>query len=411
MRKSSLIKISVAIAVVIALVIFVTSRWTAWFGNPPEPQYSVSDKVTHLLMTYGDNGEESRTFTWLCGDTIQPAILELIVSTDTVRFEGEGRLFTSRSGVGAYYKTKIASLPRGIKYKYRVLHPSDTTNWYEFDMPIENKEHTFIYIGDVQDNYTGETPKIFSEIFELYPDVHFYLFGGDIIERPMAGYWDYWFTSMQDIPKTKPILAAAGNHEYLKGFPPYLEERFALVFPYAEAEKNKGNALYTVKIGNAQIYILDSNREFWNYGYQSRWLKDRLEESDAKWQIVTMHHPLHSTKGRLNQLLQRNAFKPVIEENEVDLVLQGHEHTYMRTSSISDEGELKTPLYITSHCSPKKYEISYSGNYSKTDNSDKYYQLITYGKDKITIESYTSQHYLLDKVEILSTGRVVECEE
>ena len=408
MKKSRIIKWLVTIVVIAGLAIWVNSRWSVWFGDLPEPEYKVENKISRLLMTYGTEGEESRTFTWMCGETLQPAVFELAVLGDTIHFEGEGEIYESRSGKAAYYKATIQSLPKGLNYSYRVVHPSDTTEWYSFCVPLKNDKRTFIFLGDVQDDYTGVTPKIFSEIFELYPDVDFYLFGGDVIERPMSAYWDYWFSSMQDVPKVKPILAAAGNHEYLKSFPRHLEDRFGLVFPYAVAENNKGNALFSVELGDAQFFLLDSNKDFWKYFYQRAWLKDELKKSDSQWQIVVSHHPIYSVKGRFNQLLQRMAFNPVIKKRGVDLVLQGHEHAYMRTSKTDSDGSLQTPAYITSHCSPKNYKISYPSDYTITDGEDRYYQLISYDSEKIVVESYNSQHEQIDRIEILSSGEVVE---
>ena len=408
MKKGKIIKWLVAIIIITGLALWVKSRWSVWFGDLPEPEYKVEDKISRLLMTYGEEGEESRTFTWMCGDTLQSAILELVVINDTLHFEGKGEIYQSRSGKAAYYKISIASLPEGLSYTYRVIHPSDTTEWYSFYIPNKGGERSFVFLGDVQDDYTGVTPNIFSEIFDLYPDVDFYLFGGDVVERPMSKYWDYWFSAMKDIPCTKPILAAAGNHEYLKSVPRHLEERFGLVFPYAEADKNRGNALFSIKLGDAQIVLLDSNKDFWKYFYQRRWLKNELKNSGSQWQIVAMHHPIYSTKGHLNQLIQRMMFNPIIKGRGVDLVLQGHEHAYMRTSQTADNGELQTPVYITSHCSPKNYKVSYTSDYTKTDSGEKYYQLISYNSERIVVESYNSQHEQIDRVEILSTGEITD---
>ena len=120
------------------------------------------------------------------------------------------------------------------------------------------------------------------------------------------------------------------------------------------------------------------------------------------------HHPIYSVKGRFNQLLQRMAFNPVIKKRGVDLVLQGHEHAYMRTSETNSDGLFQTPAYITSHCSPKNYKISYPSDYTKTDGDDRYYQLISYDFEKIVVETYNSQHEQIDRIEILSSGEVVE---
>ena len=407
MKKSRIIKWLVAIIIIVGLSIWVNSRWSVWFGDLPEPEYKVENKISRLLMTYGAEGEGSRMFTWMCGESLQQAVLELAVLGDTLHFEGEGEIYESRSGKAAYYKASIASLPDGLNYSYRVVHPSDTTEWYAFEVPYKNEQRTFIFLGDVQDDYTGVTPKIFSEIFNLYPNVDFYLFGGDVIERPMSKYWDYWFSSMQDIPKVKPILAVAGNHEYLKSMPRHLEERFGLVFPYADDENNKGNALFSVVLGDAQFFLLDSNKDFWKYFYQRRWLKNELKISNSQWQIVVQHHPVYSVKGRFNQLLQRMAFNPIIKKRGVDLVMQGHEHAYMRTSDAKSDGSLLTPVYITSHCSPKNYKISYPSDYTKIDSEDRYYQLISYDSEKIVVETYNSQHERIDRIEILPSGEVL----
>ena len=74
----------------------------------------------------------------------------------------------------------------------------------------------------------------------------------------------------------------------------------------------------------------------------------------------------------------------------------------MNASRVDEDSTLQTPVYITSHCSPKSYEVSYPSNYTKIDNGDKYYQVITYTSDKITIESYNSSHTQIDMVEITS---------
>jgi hypothetical protein len=78
----------------------------------------------------------------------------------------------------------------------------------------------------------------------------------------------------------------------------------------------------------------------------------------------------------------------------------------MRTSQKGKDGSLRTPAYITSHCSPKNYKISYPADYTKTDSEDRYYQLISYNSERIVVESYNSQHEQIDKIEILPTGKV-----
>ena len=55
-----------------------------------------------------------------------------------------------------------------------------------------------------------------------------------------------------------------------------------------------------------------------------------LADNDQRWTVVTFHHPVWSgAEGRNNPAL-REIWGPILEEHGVDLVLQGHDHTYGR---------------------------------------------------------------------------------
>ena len=66
-------------------------------------------------------------------------------------------------------------------------------------------------------------------------------------------------------------------------------------------------------------------------GEQAEWLDRILTGNEEKWVICTFHHPMFSTgKDRDNSAL-RAVWKPILDKHRVDLVLQGHDHTYGRT--------------------------------------------------------------------------------
>ena len=80
---------------------------------------------------------------------------------------------------------------------------------------------------------------------------------------------------------------------------------------------------------------------------QTKWLRQSLSESKAKWKIIAFHHPIFSNCGMpLNSPGQdepavRSALLPLITEFNVDLVLQGHDHAYSRGSIKSEQGTCK----------------------------------------------------------------------
>ena len=184
-----------------------------------------------------------------------------------------------------------------------------------------------------------------------------------------------------------------------------LERRFTLTFPYFLDSKIEDNQVYTLCYGPIQFFLLDSNRELPYLVTQRNWLKDQLEKSNAKWKIVVLHHPLYSIRSKNNNLIQRYMFDGLIQDNHVDLVLQGHEHAYGRmtvniTSQTSDH--TSQTLYTISHCSPKKYRISAADRFEKVDTTGRCYQTISVRGDTLTVVAYKADsHTLLDSVSII----------
>jgi 3',5'-cyclic AMP phosphodiesterase CpdA len=92
---------------------------------------------------------------------------------------------------------------------------------------------------------------------------------------------------------------------------------------------------------------------------QAQWLDGVLTDNPNRWTVVTFHHPVFSTgSGRDNPAL-RAAWKPVLEKHDVDLVLQGHDHSYGRgnvptgASAVSDG-----TVYVVSVSGPKMYQVT-----------------------------------------------------
>jgi hypothetical protein len=121
-----------------------------------------------------------------------------------------------------------------------------------------------------------------------------------------------------------------------------------------------------------------------------------------------LHHPVHSTKGFFNGLMVRLFFEDVLEDYNVDVVLQGHEHVYARTSSTTTN-ELKEPLYLVTYSSQKDYPMKFYGDVAKWGTADRYYQKFEVSFDSIVMNTFTSTHQLYDKVVLIKddSGKLV----
>lgn len=67
--------------------------------------------------------------------------------------------------------------------------------------------------------------------------------------------------------------------------------------------------------------------------------KNDMDQSDQPWKIVSFHRPPYHTHSSRENKEIREAWSPVFDELGIDLVLTGHDHTYMRTWPLVD-GEI-----------------------------------------------------------------------
>jgi hypothetical protein len=112
-------------------------------------------------------------------------------------------------------------------------------------------------------------------------------------------------------------------------------------------------------------------------------------------------------EGRDNTEL-RALWKPILDKHRVDLVLQGHDHTYGRTGLDTPVGNAKTDgvlnptdmfsgtVYVVSVSGPKMYNVRRHAFMSRHAEDTQLYQIISVNGDKLHFEAYTAVGELYD---------------
>ncbi len=406
------------LTVVAVLAIWANSRWDTWFHNPEELPYVPASVPHRVLLTFGDEEASSRNVSWQCDTVVRPSHLELMSLSDSSMtvLEATGEVFCSRAGKAAYYVARLRNLRPGEHYAYRVETDGKASQWYDFrtsQPPSLNSHLSFLYVGDVQDTVGGQANRYLRDALQRHPQTEFVVCGGDFVERPTNQDWEVAYEGVDSVAQHLPLLCVTGNHDYLKGVIMKLERRFPLILSYFLDSKIEDNQVYTLRYGDAQFFLLDSNRELPYLLTQKQWLKEQLQQSGARWKIVVLHHPLYSIKGS-NNLVQRWVFSSLIEEYGVDLVLQGHEHAYARMTRHGEDGTPQTPVYTVSHCSPKNYRIQFDDSFDKFGISSRYYQTVDIAGDTLRLAAYEVYvHTLYDSLLIVKdpsgqTPRIVD---
>ncbi|MCP9756688.1 metallophosphoesterase family protein [Lacihabitans sp. CCS-44] len=186
--------------------------------------------------------------------------------------------------------------------------------------------------------------------------------------------------------KQTPIFPAPGNHDYYSSSQASRSGAYFQNFTLPTNGEIGGppsynEGYYSYNYANIHFISLDS------YGTETAslyrlsdtlnspqiaWLKADLAANTQKWTIVYWHHPpytmgSHNSDTELELRYIREKVLPILERNNVDLVLCGHSHNYERTRLIKGHYGLETTFSANTH-----NQSSSSGRYDGTADSCPY---------------------------------------
>jgi hypothetical protein len=147
---------------------------------------------------------------------------------------------------------------------------------------------------------------------------------------------------------------------------------------------------------------------------QTAWLDSVLTNTPNQWTVVTFHHPVFSSsEGRDNPEI-RAAWKPLFDEHRVDLVLQGHDHTYARgqaenlTQGVNTRSPVGGTVYVNSVSGAKMYALKKDewDTYEPIDlaraaENTQLFQVIRIDGDTLRFRAYTVTGQLYDAFELV----------
>jgi predicted phosphodiesterase len=236
------------------------------------------------------------------------------------------------------HEMKLTGLKPNTPYYYKVETTDDRGQKIEsevFSFQTACGPETpfgFAVISDTQDQ-----PKIAEAItaqaWEHRP--RFIVHPGDLVGTGAnKAHWTQgFFPALKPMIERMPFYPVLGNHEgNAKNYYDYVS------LPGKEY-------YYTFKYGNAQFFMIDSNKKVGPGSEQYLWLEKELAKSTAEWKFVSHHHPPFSSdendygnlwKGRsaLGDARVRE-ITALYDKYGVDIVWNGHIHSYERTWPIS----------------------------------------------------------------------------
>jgi 3',5'-cyclic AMP phosphodiesterase CpdA len=193
-------------------------------------------------------------------------------------------------------------------------------------------------------------------------EASFMVFAGDLVSKSTDDYWDEFFYAGGWIFGSLPSLPTPGNHEYNKlpdgtrSFSNHWNHIFGM--PQNPPLPEYQDRFYFVDYQGVRFISLDAsvtNESNKNLNVILAWFEETLKTNTNKWTVVLTHYPVYSCSAGRNNEEYRNILRPLLEKYGVDLVLQGHDHTYCRGFNKANiQGNVKNPpLYVVSVAGPK----------------------------------------------------------
>ncbi|MEZ6067169.1 MAG: metallophosphoesterase family protein [Planctomycetaceae bacterium] len=395
----------------------------------PAAVYEPTALPDRIILTWSDDPTSTQSVTWRTSTDVRRAFAEIAVATagpefprHAVRIDATSEALMTNINTAHFHSVTFRDLAAGTRYCYRVGDGINWSEWFQFSTASDEPEaFSFVYFGDAQNDVRSMWSRVIRESMRDAPKAKFLLHAGDLINKAEQDEeWGEWHGAGGWLNAMIPNLAVPGNHEQAKAenggnrLSRHWRPQFTLP---QNGIAGLEETSYTLTYQNLRIIALDSNRM---HAEQAEWLDQVLSENEHPWVICTFHHPIYSTgKDRDNDKL-RKLWKPIFDKHFVDLVLQGHDHTYGRTG-------LDTPLetvgnvpvgatnvdtrtgtvYVVSVSGPKMYDLQPHPFMRRMGADTQLYQVIQIDGDRLTYESRTANGELFDAFELVKRAGTI----
>ncbi|MBQ8575719.1 MAG: metallophosphoesterase family protein [Clostridia bacterium] len=228
-----------------------------------------------------------------------------------------------------YYRYTVNKVESEV-YSFTTGSADSTTVLFVTDSQIGRSSGTQeeIYMNDTY-GWTQTLDTAFAN-----NDIDFILSGGDQVEDSYSEE-QYTYYESPSILRSAPVAAAIGNHDfYTTNYSHHFNNPNDNTFSLFRWPAGQG---YYFSYNDVLFIVVDSN----NFlpSANRRVIKNACEDyPDAKWRVLMMHHSPFDVRGAddIANKFARKTVAPFVDEFDIDICLNGHDHYYSRSHMIKD---------------------------------------------------------------------------
>ena len=336
----------------------------------------------NMVATINGDPKTRMSFCWFTNDSIFDGEVQLVAKANATEADFAGEVITipatptrtkkelrysgvvmyiiNASGIGKTVKYKYIShkalaenLTPGTEYSWRVGYTGHWSPIAQFRTADENQgEYSFIYMSDshIQDQeYIDYARRCAIAAVNTVPEARFCVFPGDFVEDGEAGNseweWERWFEeSMEPVIKHMPIVPTDGNHDDSPNLNYTYHFNTDNTFNQTYKKPQFEGIIYSFVYGDV-LFLVYSMQDYWRDDYNPDLLSSAYLENhvgpwfyqqvianpDTKYRVSLSHFNLFSGSDHSTDAappMFRNCMLPVFKDCEIDVALQGHDHTY-----------------------------------------------------------------------------------
>lgn len=433
-------------------------RWSGWKEHETiyaVESYPPSRRPDRVILTWSGDTTSTQSVTWRTDSSVTNPVAEVAPAGPGPDFAMKAtrigaaseRLSTPEHGEVRYHSAVFSSLKADTLYTYRVGEQGGLwSEWFQFrTASAQPKPFSFLYFGDAQNSIRSQVSRVFRQAALDAPRARFMVHAGDLVTSGASdAEWGQWHGAASWLNGMIPSVPVVGNHEMSmrkgggRDLTPHWRPQFTL--PTNGPEGLIEEAFY-FDFQDMRFIVLnsvDAEGDSMEPGIpefgekqavrQAKWLENLLRDNPNRWTVLSMHYPVISTFGPYGNERTRaiRHWKPLIDRYRVDLVLQGHEHTYARMRvhpavlpptkfgpEVHNEAEGARwydgdagTVYVTSVAGPKMYTIEdrITGVVPRIGEGIQLYQVIHVDGDRLGYEAKTADGRLYDAFDLVKQG-------
>ena len=395
-----------------------------------------------MVATINGDPHSRMGFCWFTNDSIYDGVVQLIASEDAteaefeagagvltfeananqtkaLRYTGICKHIVTASGLPKNEKIRYIShkavatqLTPGTAYSWRCGYPGHWSEIAHFRTEDASQgEFSFIYMSDshiMNPEYIQYARRCALAAVNTVPEARFCVFPGDFVEDGTVANseweWERWFEeALKPVIMQMPIAPTDGNHDDSNNLNYTVHFNTDNEFNIMVTRKPQFEGIvYSFVYGDA-LFLVFSMQDFWREDYNytdktsvyltdhiSPWFREQVRQHpNTKYRFSLAHFNLFSGSDHSTDEeppLFRACMLPTMKACEIDVALQGHDHTYEVIGPVDPDSIKPIMSAITDRevvpVDDNKNRTGYKGGTYRTDDGTLYFIGATCGRKK-----------------------------